>query len=370
MTPSVSIKRTTFIIALLAVSALLLRQCATSGSDSEVESASTVEDLPISADDLVVIVADVGPGLGVLIDLPNHGAIVYDAGPSSGLRIREVMTEYLEPGEEVEMMFISHVDSDHSGGADNVIQEWPTKHVVRVGAGGDSGDWEDADAFIRQKEQAGELIDTRLVDQPLSPGTEWTFGQVRVTFLQGFGTAPEDWHVHGSHATNAVSIVLKVEYGGRSLLLTGDIVGREDGTADDLAAIASERHLIDSGQVLKSDIMVAPHHGADNGSAYDFIDAVSPKWVVFAAGNKYDHPRAVTAQRYLNAGVAECKLLRTDLGGDENRNDPEDKPNVEWLTGNIEDEWDKPGDDEILFRISLDGTLEVEQNGLNPCQQN
>ena len=81
-------------------------------------------------------------------------------------------------------------------------------------------------------------------------------------------------------------------------------------------------------------------------------------------------PTAVTAERYLNAGVAECKLLRTDLGGDENRNDPEDKPNVEWLMGNIEGEWDTPGDDEVLVRIGLDGTLEVEQNGLNPCQQN
>ncbi len=64
-------------------------------------------------------------------------------------------------------------------------------------------------------------------------------------------------------------------------------------------------------------MLIAPHHGADNGSSKAFIDAVSPEWVIFTAGHAHKHPRAVAAQRYLNSGVKLDNMFRTDLGDDE-----------------------------------------------------
>ncbi|NIQ14291.1 MAG: hypothetical protein GTO02_07775, partial [Candidatus Dadabacteria bacterium] len=55
---------------------------------------------------------------------------------------------------------------------------------------------------------------------------------------------------------------------------------------------------------LKSDVIIAPHHGADNGSSKCFIEAVDPTYVIFSAGHRHDHPRAVTAQRYIDHGVS------------------------------------------------------------------
>ena len=36
---------------------------------------------------------------------------------------------------------------------------------------------------------------------------------------------------------------------------------------------------------IDSDVMIAPHHGGGNGSSTKFIEAVSPKYVIFPAGH-------------------------------------------------------------------------------------
>jgi competence protein ComEC len=111
--------------------------------------------------------------------------------------------------------------------------------------------------------------------------------------------------------------------------------------------------MVDQKDVIKidSDILVAPHHGADNGSSTAFIDAVSPTWVVFSAGSKFEHPRQVTVDRYKACGVPEVKMLRTDLG---------DKQRAgEWSRKHTAD-GDSAGDDDVDILIRADETFQVE----------
>lgn len=67
---------------------------------------------------------------------------------------------------------------------------------------------------------------------------------------------------------NAGSLVIQVEYGLRTLLLTADITG-----------VAQHHFLKTDGDLLASDILKSPHHGVEPMQS-DFLDTVSPDLVV------------------------------------------------------------------------------------------
>ena len=102
---------------------------------------------------------------------------------------------------------------------------------------------------------------------------------------------------------------------------------------------------------IDSDVLIAPHHGADNGSSTAFISAVSPRWVVFPAGRGHEHPDADTALRYLAFGVDTTHIYRTDLGDDEG--------GEEWGFGRVAGLQDATGDDGIEIVVYKDSTLVV-----------
>ena len=100
-----------------------------------------------------------------------------------------------------------------------------------------------------------------------------------------------------------------------------------------------------------SDVIVAPHHGSDDANSSAFIRAVSPEWVIFPAGSKHAHPMGVVDQRYLAAGVAASRMLRSD------RHDNEG--GKEWMSSCIEGYRGPKRDDDIDIVISASGILEV-----------
>jgi len=93
---------------------------------------------------------------------------------------------------------------------------------------------------------------------------------------------------------NALSCVLRVEGGGQSALLTGDI--EKDQEADLVAT---------HGSALRSDVLVAPHHGSKTSSTAAFLDAVAPRTAVFQAGyrSRFGHPAPDVVARYRARGI-------------------------------------------------------------------
>jgi competence protein ComEC len=94
---------------------------------------------------------------------------------------------------------------------------------------------------------------------------------------------------------NAMSCVLRVAGGGRSVLLTGDIEREQE-----QALVAA------NGTALQSDVLIAPHHGSKTSSSAPFLDAVRPRIAVFQAGyrNRFGHPAAEVLDRYRERGIA------------------------------------------------------------------
>ena len=79
---------------------------------------------------------------------------------------------------------------------------------------------------------------------------------------------------------NDASIVVKLQFGDFSMLLTGDITS------------VIERRLIESGQDIRATVLKVPHHGSDTSSTQPFLDAVEPEVAVIQVGtdNQFGHP--------------------------------------------------------------------------------
>lgn len=311
--------------------------------------------LEIEDDAVFVRVIDVGAGHAAVVRMPGDHYMVYDAGHWSGggRAAFEGVAAVVPEGEDIDLMVLSHSDSDHLAAVDEILDAYDVKKIIRSGLERTTGTWQTADGAIQTARNSGDTLDINLKFFEFPPGATYRFGDAFVTMVAGFHEPPADWgSLSKSERRNAGSIVIRLQFRGKSILFTGDAVGRHIGDPAD-ALIATEKFMVENSEVIEidSDVLIAPHHGADNGSSTAFIQKVSPTWVIFPAGHAHKHPRAVAAQRYLNAGVDITKMLRTDRGDDEGTK--------EWNHGRQAGHSDPARDDDVDILIRPSGEIVV-----------
>jgi len=244
--------------------------------------------------------------------------MIYDAGnyTRGGSLAFTKVQEIIPAGSDIELLVLSHSDADHLGAVDEICDDYNVLRVLRPGYQRTSATWRNAIGAVLLEEETEGCIDISLAEDEFPMGATYRFGDVFVMMVAGFHTPPAAWgNLSTGEERNAGSIVIRLIYGTRSVLFCGDAVGRHTGDPANVC-IASEMFMVNNSDVIPidSDVLVAPHHGADNASSTAFIQAVSPDYVIFSAGHRYEHPRAVTAQRYLNNGVLLANMFRTDRG--------------------------------------------------------
>jgi len=113
--------------------------------------------------------------------------------------------------------------------------------------------------------------------------------------------APCPGYVPGRGA-NDNSLVLRVRFGRRALLLTGDAEHAEEG---ELVA----RY----GSALRSDLLKAGHHGSRTSTSEALLAVVRPGWATISSGvrNRFGHPHAPVLERLATHGVVALRLDRT-----------------------------------------------------------
>ncbi|RKU02872.1 DNA internalization-related competence protein ComEC/Rec2 [Burkholderia sp. Nafp2/4-1b] len=231
-------------------------------------------------------VLDVGQGASVLVETARH-TLLFDAGPGEesthagarivapSLRARGIRT--------VDALVLSHADADHAGGAAAVYAAAEVRQLL-AGIAPAHRLWRDA--------QAAGVAD-RL---HCAAGQRWTWDGVAFTML---------WppRVAGAGPSNERSCVLRIDAGGTSALLTGDIEAR-----------AERRLVADARDALAAQILVVPHHGSRTSSVEPFLDSVGPRVAVFPVGyrNRFGHPHRTVLARYDARGIP---LPRTDRDG-------------------------------------------------------
>lgn len=219
-----------------------------------------------------LIAADVGQGNAVLLRTATH-ALVYDAGPGysreadAGQRVLVPLLRAL--GERVDLLVLSHRDSDHTGGAGAVLRMQPQAQLLAT------------------LEPAHPLHALRAA-QACEAGRTWEWDGVRFEILHPPAGPPA-----GNMRPNARSCVLRVGNGRMHALLAGDIEKAQEGL---LAAGTAP---------LRADWLLVPHHGSRTSSSDVFLDAVQPALAVVQAGyrNRFGHPAAEVVQRYAARGI-------------------------------------------------------------------
>ena len=235
-----------------------------------------------TADSFRMHFLDVGQALSVLVECDGQ-YMLYDGG---NVDDGSMVVSYLQKQgvEELQYVFCSHAHEDHVGGLAAALAFFPANHVYSPVTEASTKCFQD---FVKYTQQQGLQVEVPTV------GTVWQLGGATVTMLGPVAQYSE---------TNDTSIVLRVDYGATSFLLTGDMESD------------AERDLVNSGANLKADVLQVGHHGSSTSTSYLFLNAVLPEMGVISCGvnNKYGHPHEETLSILRDAGV---DVYRTDLLG-------------------------------------------------------
>ena len=223
-----------------------------------------------------------GQALSVLVECDGQ-FMLYDGG---NVDDGSLVVSYLQSQgvEQLEYVFCSHAHEDHVGGLAAALAYFPAYHVYSPVTDASTKCFQD---FVKYTQQQGLQVEVPAV------GTTWQLGGATITQLGPVAQYSD---------TNDTSIVLRIDYGATSFLLTGDM------EAD------AERDLVNSGANLKVDVLQVGHHGSSTSTSYLFLNAVLPEMGVISCGvnNKYGHPHEETLSILRDAGV---DVYRTDLQG-------------------------------------------------------
>lgn len=227
-------------------------------------------------------VLDVGHGLAVVIE-KNRKVFLYDTGASypSGFNMADAaILPYLKHHgyQSIDGVIISHSDNDHAGGLkhlraniaiNTVIANDITLRPNRLCISRQSFHWQ------------GLMFNFLAPNQPV-------------------GEKNDD------------SCVLLISDGLHRVLIPGDISTKQ------------ERRLLlnaNTGDKLKSDLLIAPHHGSKSSSSIGFLKRVAPSYVVFSTGylNRWDMPSEAILSRYSKLNIdhfntAELGMIRFNFG--------------------------------------------------------
>ena len=225
---------------------------------------------------------DVGQALSVLVECDGQ-FMLYDGG---NVDDGSLVVSYLQQQgvEELQYVFCSHAHEDHVGGLAAALAYFPAHHVYAPVTEADTKCFRD---FVKYTQQQGLAVEVP------AAGTVWQLGSATVTQLGPVAQYSD---------TNDTSLVLRLDYGSTSFLLTGDM------EAD------AERDLVNTGANLKADVLQVGHHGSSTSTSYIFLNSVLPEMGVISCGvnNKYGHPHEETLSILRDAGV---DVYRTDLLG-------------------------------------------------------
>ena len=237
---------------------------------------------------------DVGQGDAILVELPEGRRLLVDGGPAGARRLdvgERVVAPYLwnRPAARVDAIAVTHSDTDHSGGLRAVLTRF------RVGELWENGRWgPGSEETLRAAERSGACRRTLVAGQRI-----W-FGSALVTVLNPDGTLPFD--EPAPDGENEQSLVLRLDWRGFSLLLTGDL-GRP-----------GEERVLASHAPVRALALKVGHHGSRFSSTDEFLAATRAAVAVISVGarNPFRHPTPEALGRLEAAGA---RIYRTDRDG-------------------------------------------------------
>jgi competence protein ComEC len=231
---------------------------------------------------------DVGQGDAILIECPNGQQILVDGGPDPSVLLSHLGRRMPFWDRSLDVVVLTHPELDHVGGLVDVLKRYDVGMILDSGQECTSATCEAWKALIDEK------------------GTSYRRARPGMKLDLGRGVLLDILHPPARPMTgtssdiNNNSVVLRLQFGQFSALLTGDVMQE------------AESELRASGQSLHSLVLKVPHHGGDTSLTTPFLEAVNPELAIISAGadNRFGHPDEVTLDR-----LGDTPTHRTDIDG-------------------------------------------------------
>ncbi len=243
---------------------------------------------------LHVYVLDIGQGDAIFVVTPEGQQMLVDGGPDPEITLGAI-SALTPPGDRtLDVVAATHLDSDHVGGLLGVLDRY------RVGTVLHGGGLSEGAALYPQWRAMVEERDHQAV--AVRAGHTVQIG--RDVTLEVLHPPPDGLPAWVEPNANNGSLVLKLEYGEASFLLTGDV------------EVDGERFLVSAvGDELEADVLKVGHHGSRTSTTRGFLDAVKAQSAVISAGrgNRFGHPHAEVVERLESSlGAAQVFLTARD----------------------------------------------------------
>jgi competence protein ComEC len=258
---------------------------------------------------LSVTFLDAGQGDAILVSFPQGALMLLDAGGRIPFGPRRVTgeggQEFVEdrPGvgevavapylwrrgvKRLDFIAASHAHSDHTEGFADIARSFEIGAAL---TGVVPSNDEDFELFSRAAAAA------RMPLRSLARGQSFESEGVRVETLAPFAD-----QLDAARSGNDESLVLRLTFGERTFLLTGDIERR------------AEARLVAAGDELRADVLKVAHHGSRTSSTPEFLERVRPSYAVIsvAAPSPFEHPHPQVLENLRRAGA---EVLQTSACG-------------------------------------------------------
>ena len=240
-------------------------------------------------------VLDVGQSQALLLRLPGHVRLLLDGGGSASPRFdpgQALVAPALTYNDEPRLAAVlnTHPDLDHMGGLLHILRAFNVGHLLDNGREG-KGSWGEHWRAARTAHHS----------RPLVRGDVLALGDPSLGLHLEILHPPQD--EQDAWQGNDASVVARLTQHERGLaLLLGD------------AERPVLRRLLDNGDDLRAEVVVAPHHGSATGFLPEFYAAVQPVVVAASCGfaNRYGYP---SHQLHAWCDAAGVPLLYTGRDG-------------------------------------------------------
>lgn len=238
---------------------------------------------------------DVGQGSATLIQFPGRQRMLIDGGgfPRGSFDVGRMVvgpTLFHSKILRIDYLVLTHPQSDHMNGLRFIAANFHPREFWH------NGDMVETRSF-KELIQILESKQTEIfLPANLSNGRD--ISGVRIDLLH-----PPPGRKAAGLGLNNNSLVIKLSYQGRSILFPGDI------------EMYGEKMVVsNAGPALRSDIMLAPHHGSKGSSTRQFLRMVRPEICVISSGrgNYFGFPHTQTLERLKEIG---CKVIRINQKG-------------------------------------------------------
>lgn len=232
---------------------------------------------------------DVGQGDSILVKSPNNLYGLIDSGRGSS-SLNAIQDHYTNLPKRIDFVILTHPDADHIEGFLELSRYFEVSTL-----------------FINKTSKENSLIES-------------LYSRVKDLKIKNFGLDMEDdFIIDGiefnviypknkydtifAEDSNDTSIGVEIIFNGVNIYSAGDLSSKEE---------------IESVQFLKNrdiHILKAGHHGSNTSSSREFLELITPDYVIFSAGlnNSYGHPSEEIVRNFEEVN---SRIFRTDKDGD------------------------------------------------------